>query len=93
MASLAKAGTLSIIGVYPPTLMSIPIGLATNKELSIKMGNRNHRKSVSHLVDLVRNATADPFKILTKREPMTDVIAFDKSFTSHQPGWIKVESS
>ena len=31
---LAKAGTLAIIGVYPPTMRSFPIGQAMNKEAS-----------------------------------------------------------
>src|SRR5919206_68406 len=37
--SLAKAGTLSIIGVYPQTAKTFPIGAAMNKNLTIKMGN------------------------------------------------------
>jgi threonine dehydrogenase-like Zn-dependent dehydrogenase len=37
--ALAKAGTLSIIGVYPPTVRDFPIGEAMNKNLTIRMGN------------------------------------------------------
>jgi len=42
--AVAKAGTISIIGVYPPQMESFPIGAAMNKNLTIKMGNCNHRK-------------------------------------------------
>src|SRR5206468_3536523 len=37
--ALAKAGTMSIIGVYPPTQKDFPIGQAMNKNLTVKMGN------------------------------------------------------
>jgi len=50
--ALAKAGTLFIIGVYPLTDKSFPIGMAMNKNLTINMGNCNHRKYVPMLVDL-----------------------------------------
>ncbi len=91
VTSLAKAGTLSIIGVYPPTMASFPIGLAMNKNLTIKMGNCNLRKYLPHLVELVRNGTVDPLKVLTRREPMTSVIDAYKTFAAHKPGWVKVE--
>jgi len=90
VTALAKAGTLSIIGVYPPTMTSFPIGLAMNKNLTIKMGNCNHRKYLPTLVELVRNGTVDPLRILTKRQPLTSVIDAYKTFAEHKPGWVKV---
>ena len=42
--SVAKAGTMSIVGVYPPTLKSFPSGMAMNKNITVRMGNCNHRK-------------------------------------------------
>lgn len=89
--ALAKAGTLSIIGVYPPTAQSFPIGMAMNKNLTINMGNCNHRKYIPKLVDLVRSGTVDPSEILTQVEPLTSVIDAFKAFDQRQPGWIKVE--
>ncbi len=71
--ALAKAGTLSIIGVYPPADQSFPIGQAMNKNLTIRMGNCNHRKYIPMLIDMVQNGSLDPFAILTQQEPMTDV--------------------
>jgi threonine dehydrogenase-like Zn-dependent dehydrogenase len=41
---MAKAGTLAIIGVYPEKLEAFPIGKAMMKDLTIQMGNCNHRK-------------------------------------------------
>lgn len=89
--ALAKAGTLSIIGVYPPTHRFFPIGIAMNKNLTINMGNCNHRKYIPMLVELVRNGSIDPKQILTQVEPLTSVIDAYKAFDQRQPGWVKVE--
>ncbi len=89
--ALAKAGTLAIIGVYPPADTSFPIGVAMNKNLTIRMGNCNHRKYVPMLVDLVKSGTFDPFAILSQQEPLTDALDAYKAFDTRQPGWIKVE--
>ena len=89
--SLAKAGTLSIIGVYPMTVKTFPIGMAMNKNLTINMGNCNHRKYIPKLVNMVRNGTVKPSSILTQKEPVTDAIEAYKSFDKRQAGWIKVE--
>ena len=87
---LAKAGTLSIIGVYPPTATEFPIGEAMNKNLTLKMGNCNHRKYVPLLIELVRSGRIDPLQVLTQVEPMTDAIEAYKAFDLRQPGWLKV---
>lgn len=89
--ALAKAGTLSIIGVYPQTHRFFPLGMAMNKNLTINMGNCNHRKYIPMLVDMVESGRVDPEKILTQREPLTSAIDAYKAFDQRQPGWIKVE--
>jgi threonine dehydrogenase-like Zn-dependent dehydrogenase len=89
--ALAKAGTLSIIGVYPPTQKDFPIGQAMNKNLTVKMGNCHHRKYIPQLLDLIASGTIDPVKILTRTEPMRTVIEAYEAFDSRQPGWLKVE--
>jgi threonine dehydrogenase-like Zn-dependent dehydrogenase len=89
--SLAKAGTLSIIGVYPPTHRFFPIGMAMNKNLTINMGNCNHRKYIPRLVEMVRTGAIKPTQILTQIEPITSAIEAYKAFDQRQAGWIKVE--
>lgn len=88
---LAKAGTLAIIGVYPPNDSSFPIGMAMNKNITVRMGNCNHRKYIPKLIELVRTGAFDPTGIVTKHEPMDSVIDAYKAFDTRQPGWIKVE--
>ena len=88
---LAKAGTLSIIGVYPLTMTSFPIGAAMNKNLTVRMGNCNHRKYIPALVEMVRSGVIDPTAVLTQQEPMTSALDAYKAFDERKPGWIKVE--
>ena len=88
---VAKAGTLSIIGVYPPTHRFFELGKAMNKNLTINMGNCNHRKYLPHLMELVATGVIDPAKILTEQEPLTNALDAYRAFDTRQPGWIKVE--
>jgi threonine dehydrogenase-like Zn-dependent dehydrogenase len=88
--SLAKAGTLSVIGVYPEGRL-FPIGEAMEKNLTIKAGNTPHRKYLPHLVDLVASGVIDPARVLTQAEPLVDAIEAYKAFDRRESGWVKVE--
>ncbi|MFB9990869.1 zinc-dependent alcohol dehydrogenase [Deinococcus oregonensis] len=88
---LAKAGTLSIIGVYPQTMQSFPIGAAMNKNLTIRAGNCNHRKYIPGLLELVQNGSIDPEKLLSQVEEMHSALDAYHAFDERQPGWLKVE--
>ena len=61
------------------------------KNLTVKMGNCNHRKYIPHLLNLVRNGTVDPAEVLTQAEPLASAIDAYKEFDRRQPGWIKVK--
>lgn len=89
--AIAKAGTISIIGVYGEQSDSFPIGNAMEKNLTVLMGNCNHRRYLPHLVELVRTGALDPSEVLTQIEPMTSAIEAYKAFDKRQPGWIKVK--
>jgi len=89
--SLAKAGTLAIIGVYPPQAKAFPIGEAMNKNLTLKMGNCNHRRYVPELIELVRAGAVDPQVVLTQLEGPRAAIEAYEAFDLRRPGWIKVE--
>jgi threonine dehydrogenase-like Zn-dependent dehydrogenase len=89
--ALAKAGTLSIIGVYPAGFDQFPLGAAMNKNLRMNMGNCHHRKYIPKLIEMTLAGRVDPSKILTQVEPLTDAISAFKSFDNHETGWIKVK--
>ena len=88
--AVAKAGTIAIIGVYPETAKTFPIGQAMNKNLSMQMGNCHHRKYIPRLIELVESGVFDPSRILTQSEPLTNVIDAYKAFDQREQGWIKV---
>lgn len=87
--AVAKAGTLSIVGVYGE-VKSFPIAHAVEKNLSIKSGNCNHRKYIPKLLELVRAGIVHPTEVLTQIEPMSDAIEAYRQFDRRAPGWIKV---
>nr|WP_297459550.1 hypothetical protein [uncultured Halomonas sp.] len=88
---LAKAGTLSIIGVYPPQFRAFPIGMAMNRSLTLNMGNCHHRKYIPKLIELVLAGKIDPADILTQSEKMPDALSAFEAFDRREAGWIKVE--
>lgn len=89
--ALAKAGTLSVIGVYPQTLNDFPIGEAMNKNLTIKMGNANHRKYIPELLELVRAGTFRPSKIITQSEEISSALEAYRALDHKKAGWVKVK--
>ncbi|MDO0946871.1 zinc-dependent alcohol dehydrogenase [Chromohalobacter israelensis] len=89
--SLAKAGTLAIVGVYPPGFNSFPIGMAMNRNLTLKMGNCNHSKYIPKLVDMTRTGQIDPSEILSQSHPITEVLEAYRAFDLREEGWLKVE--
>jgi threonine dehydrogenase-like Zn-dependent dehydrogenase len=91
VTALAKAGTLSVIGVYPETDRVFPIGLAMNKNLSINMGNCNHRDYIPTLIELISSGMIEPSGVLTQTEPLASALDAYKAFDTRQPGWIKVK--
>ena len=89
--AVAKAGTVGIIGVYPMAARYFPIGEAMNRNLTINMGNCNHRTYIPKLLAYIRAGRIDPTQVLTQREPLTSAIEAYRAFDLRDPGWIKVE--
>lgn len=88
--AVAKAGVVSIIGVYTELLDAFPIGQAMGKNLTITMGNCNHRKYFPKLLDLVKNGQVDLRPFLTQHKPFTDIVECYKNFDKREDGWLKV---
>jgi threonine dehydrogenase-like Zn-dependent dehydrogenase len=91
VASVAKAGTVSIIGVYPPQLKSFPVGEMMNKNLTVRTGNCNHRRYLPGLIELVRSGIMHPEHFFTKRVPVASAIDAYHHFDRHESGWLKVK--
>ena len=89
--SVAKAGTIAVIGVYPPAMQFFPFGAAFGKNLTMRGGNCNHRKYISMLMHLVASETIDPSVVLTEKQPFSKIIDAYRMFDQKKPGWLKVE--
>ena len=62
-----------------------------NKNLTIKMGNCNHRRYIPKLIDLVRTGVIDPTQIPTQAEPLSSAIEAYREFDLRHRGWTKVK--
>ncbi|GAB3120561.1 zinc-dependent alcohol dehydrogenase [Streptomyces calidiresistens] len=87
---VAKAGTIGIIGVYPPQVEQYPFGEAFMKNLTLKMGNCHHRHYIPQLVSMVAGGTLDPTPLITRWEGMRDVMEAYRTFDRREEGWTKV---
>lgn len=90
MDAVAKAGTIGIVGVYPPSFESFPMGKAMQRNLTIKSGNCNHRRYVPGLLSRIAAGRADPTTVVAQEEPMSDVMRAYEAFDRREPGWTKV---
>lgn len=88
--SVAKGGTISIIGVYTRLLTTFPIGEAMGKNLTIRLGNCNHRKYIPMLIEWVRSGIFNPLPFITNQIDFSDAIEAYKHFDKRDSDWVKV---
>ncbi|MFC3499479.1 zinc-dependent alcohol dehydrogenase [Micromonospora krabiensis] len=88
--SLAKMGTLGVVGVYPMTDRFFPIGTVLARNLTVKAGNGNHPRYIPRLLAMVESGQVDPETVLTQHEPLRDALAAYREFDLRSPGWLKV---
>jgi threonine dehydrogenase-like Zn-dependent dehydrogenase len=87
----AKAGHVSIIGVYPPTMTEFPIGKAMAKNLTLRMGDCPHRRYLPRALRWVSNGTIRPSRVLSQQTAMDNAVEAYREFANHRDGWMKVE--
>lgn len=88
---VAKAGSVSVIGVYSGPVQKFPIDKVLEKNLTLKGGNCNHRRYLPKMIELVRSGAIQPEQFLTQKEPLRSAIDAYRSFATHERGWIKVK--
>jgi threonine dehydrogenase-like Zn-dependent dehydrogenase len=90
IAMVAKAGTIGTVGVYPPQVDTYPFGEAFMKNLTLRMGNCNHRRYVPELVSLVAAGALDPSPLITQWSGTADAVDAYRTFDRREAGWAKV---
>jgi threonine dehydrogenase-like Zn-dependent dehydrogenase len=88
LTTRAKAGTLAIIGVFPPQDRTFPIGLVRQRNLAVRAGNANHRQ---HVAELTRRGALAPTTVLSQLEPVTRASAARNFFDHRLTGWVEGE--
>jgi threonine dehydrogenase-like Zn-dependent dehydrogenase len=65
-----RGAKISIVGVYGPPANLVPIGVAMNKNLTLRMAQCNVRRYMPHLLDLIRQGVIDAKGIISHRFPL-----------------------
>jgi threonine dehydrogenase-like Zn-dependent dehydrogenase len=86
----AKAGTVSIPGVYGGFLDKIPLGAAFSKGLTLKMGQTHVQRYMHHLLELVEDGAIDPGFVITHRFALDDAPQAYALFKEKEDGCVKV---
>lgn len=68
--AVRKGGNVVLIGVYGPPWNLIPIGTAMNKNLTLRMGQCNVKRYMSHLLEHIREGRVDASRIISHRLPL-----------------------
>jgi threonine dehydrogenase-like Zn-dependent dehydrogenase len=91
VASIAKAGTLAIIGVYPPHFESLPLGKAFQKNLTLKMGVCPHRRYMGKLLQLVASGSVDLSQIVPRAKTLRSAAQAYDAFERGEEAWLHTE--
>ena len=67
-----------------------PIGAAMEKNLTITMGNCNHRKYIPMLLEWVEKGQIELERFITQKLPFTEIVDAYKHFDLRDDNWIKV---
>ncbi|MFF5044998.1 MDR/zinc-dependent alcohol dehydrogenase-like family protein [Streptomyces nigra] len=86
----AKAGTIGTVGVYPPQVQHYPFGEAFIKNLTLRVGNCNHRRYAPGLVSMVAAGRLDPTPLITRWVGTQDALDAYRMFDRREAGWTKV---
>jgi threonine dehydrogenase-like Zn-dependent dehydrogenase len=60
-----------------------------NKNLTVRMGNCNHRRYIPRLLDLAATGLIDPAAFITQQEKPDSAIDAYQTFDRREEGWLK----
>jgi len=86
----AKAGTLSVPGVYAGMIDKLPFGIAFGKGLTWKMGQTHVQKYLPRLLKHIQDGDIDPTFVITHRLSLKDAPQAYETFKHKRDNCIKV---
>jgi threonine dehydrogenase-like Zn-dependent dehydrogenase len=87
--AVRKGGTISIVGVYGPPANLVPIGVAMNKGLTLRMAQANVKRYMPHLLEHVRAGRLDGRALITHRLPLEHAPRAYDLFDGKEDGCVK----
>ena len=88
--SCKKAGNVSIPGVYVGEVDGLPMGVAMNKSLNLKMGQTHMQHYLEPLLKMVENEKIDPSFIITHKMKLDDAPEAYEKFRNKTDKCVKV---
>jgi len=85
-----KGGTLSLGGAYAGVADKIPLGLAFNKGLTIRMGQTHMQRYMEPLLERIERGEIDPSFVITHRMPLDEAPEAYRMFRDKEDNCIKV---
>ena len=87
--AVRKGGTVSVVGVYGPPANLVPIGVAMNKGLTLRMAQANVKRYMPHLLEHVRAGRLDGRALITHRLPLERAAKAYELFDRKEDGCVK----
>jgi len=87
--AVRKGGTVSIVGVYGPPANLVPIGVAMNKGLTLRMAQVNVKRYLPKLLEHVRQGRLDARGLVTHRFPLEHAPRAYETFDRKEDGCVK----
>jgi threonine dehydrogenase-like Zn-dependent dehydrogenase len=87
--AVRRGGTVSIVGVYGPPVNLVPIGVAMNKGLTLRMAQANVKRYMPHLLEHVRKGRLDGASLITHRFPLEHAPHAYAVFDAKRDGCVK----
>ncbi|HET8542319.1 MAG TPA: zinc-dependent alcohol dehydrogenase [Anaeromyxobacter sp.] len=87
--AVRKGGTVSIVGVYGPPANLVPIGVAMNKGLTLRMGQANVKRYLPRLLEHVRAGRLRGRELVTHRFALEHAPQAYEVFDRKEDGCVK----
>jgi threonine dehydrogenase-like Zn-dependent dehydrogenase len=84
-----KGGVLSVLGIYGVT-DKFPMGVITNKSLTIRSAQQHGQRYMARLFDYVQQGDLDPSALITHDLPLEDGVRGYELFKKKQDGCVRV---
>jgi threonine dehydrogenase-like Zn-dependent dehydrogenase len=87
--AVRKGGTVSVVGVYGPPQNPVPIGVAMNKGLTLRLAQANVKRYLPRLLEHLRAGRLDGRSLLTHRFPLEHAARAYDLFAARGDGCVK----